>query len=100
VVGEKPLAIGRVSLCPDRRFQFQKLRQPLIRVTNETLSVVAVRIGNEDCFPARINGCDTAQTETGLAELIRYGDPILHTADLCLVYSRQGNDKMITKSRR
>jgi hypothetical protein len=34
---------------PNRRFEFQKRRQLFIRVYNETLPVIAVRVSNEDC---------------------------------------------------
>jgi hypothetical protein len=37
-------------------FEFKKRRQLFIRVHNETLSVVAMRVSNEDCSPARIHG--------------------------------------------
>jgi len=40
----------------DRRFQFQKRRQLFIRTHNETLSVTAMCISNEDRSPARIHG--------------------------------------------
>jgi hypothetical protein len=39
----------------DRRFQFHKRRQLFIRTHNKTLRIVTMRIGNEDCSPARIN---------------------------------------------
>jgi hypothetical protein len=38
-----------------RRFEFEKSSQFFIRVHNETLSVVAVRIRNPDCLPSGIN---------------------------------------------
>jgi hypothetical protein len=41
---------------PNRRFQFHKSSQLFIRTHNETLSVVAVRVGNEDRSPVRIDG--------------------------------------------
>ena len=44
--------------------------QPFIRVHNETLSVVAMRVGNEDCSPVRIYGWHTAPTPTGFAEIV------------------------------
>jgi hypothetical protein len=45
-----PLALA------DRRFQFQKRRQLLIRTHNETLSVIAMCISNPDRSPLGING--------------------------------------------
>jgi hypothetical protein len=35
--------------------QFQKRRQFFIRTHNETVSVIPVRVGNEDCSPGGIN---------------------------------------------
>jgi hypothetical protein len=39
----------------DRRLQFHKRRQLFIRVRNETLSVVAMRVSNPDYLSAKIN---------------------------------------------
>jgi hypothetical protein len=39
----------------NRRFQFQKRRQPFIRTHNETLSVVAMRVSDEYRSPVGIN---------------------------------------------
>jgi hypothetical protein len=58
------------DLVPDRRFQFEKRSQLFIRVRNETLSVVAMRVGNEDCSPIGINRCDAAPAPTGFAESV------------------------------
>jgi hypothetical protein len=41
--------------CANRRFEFNKRRQLFIRVHNETLSVVAMRVCNKDCSPVGIN---------------------------------------------
>jgi hypothetical protein len=38
------------------RFRFHKSRQLFIRADNETLSVIAVRIGNHDRLPFGIHG--------------------------------------------
>jgi hypothetical protein len=46
---------------PNRRFQFQKRRQLFIRTRNETLSVVAMCVSNEDRSPVEIHCCDAAQ---------------------------------------
>jgi hypothetical protein len=40
----------------NRRFQFEERRQLFIRTHNESLSVIAMRVNNEDCSPARIHG--------------------------------------------
>src|SRR5439155_20843356 len=54
------LLTDRVRLFSDRtanrRFQLNKRGQLFIRAHNETLSVAAMRISNEDCLPARIHG--------------------------------------------
>ena len=42
------------SSIPNRHFKFEKRRQFLIRAHNEPLSVIAMRISNED-RPAREN---------------------------------------------
>jgi len=38
-------------MLASRRFEFQKSRQLFIRVHNESLSVVAMRVSNPDCSP-------------------------------------------------
>jgi hypothetical protein len=43
-------------LTPNRRFKFHKRRQLLIRMHNETLSVVAMRVNNPDRSQLGING--------------------------------------------
>jgi hypothetical protein len=40
----------------NRRFKFHKRSQLFIRTHNETFSVVAMRVSNPDCSPARIHG--------------------------------------------
>jgi hypothetical protein len=65
------------DLVPDRRFQFQKRSQLFIRSHNQTFSVIAVRISNEDRSPVGINRCDITPTPTGFAEIVRYYFPIL-----------------------
>jgi hypothetical protein len=54
-----------------------QLRRLFIRVHNETLSIVAVRIGNERRSPATIHGCNTAPTPSGFAEIVSDDFPIL-----------------------
>jgi hypothetical protein len=44
-----------LAAIPDRRFKFEKSSQLFIRMHNETLSVIAVRIGNPDRSPVGIN---------------------------------------------
>jgi len=42
-------------LTSNRRFQLYERSQLFIRTHNETLFVVAMRVSNEDCLPARIH---------------------------------------------
>jgi hypothetical protein len=72
---------GRVKRG-NRRFKFQKRGQLFIRVHKEAFSVIAVRIGDEDCLPAMIHGCNTAPTPTGFAEIVSDDFPVLHSAFL------------------
>jgi hypothetical protein len=48
----------------------QKSSQLFMHAHNETLSVAAMRVSNEDRSPARVHSCDTAPTETGFAEIV------------------------------
>jgi len=52
------LSLFRMRLADraNRRFKFHKRSQHFIRLYNETLSVVAMRVSNEDCSSATING--------------------------------------------
>jgi hypothetical protein len=42
---------GPISGRASRRFKFHKRSELFIRVHNETLSVVAMRVNNPDCSP-------------------------------------------------
>jgi hypothetical protein len=44
-------ASNQFAASVNRRFEFDKRRQLFVRVHNETLSVVTVRVSNEDCLP-------------------------------------------------
>jgi hypothetical protein len=63
----KPLLIDALV---HRRFQFHQRGQLFIRTHNETLSVTAMRVSNEDRSPFGIHGGDAAPTPTGFAELV------------------------------
>src|SRR6266516_5334448 len=43
---------GKLAASADRRFEFDKRSQLLIRTHEETLSVAAMRVTNPDCTPA------------------------------------------------
>ena len=78
-MGEPVIRGSRLSLLSlaNCRFQFHKRSQLFIRVNNEMLSVVAMRIGNPERSPAGINRGDTASAPTGFAEIIRDDFPVL-----------------------
>jgi hypothetical protein len=48
----------------------RKRGQLIIRLHNETLSVVAMRIGNEDRSPIAIHSCSTASTPALFTEIV------------------------------
>jgi len=50
------ISLASQDNSPDRRVQFHKRSQLFIRTTNETLSVVAMCVGNEHRSSARIHG--------------------------------------------
>ncbi len=45
---------SQFAATPNRRFEFKKRRQDVIRAHNETLSIVAVRVCNPDRSPFKI----------------------------------------------
>jgi hypothetical protein len=47
---------SKLPASVNRRFEFHKRRQRFIGAHNETLSVAAMRVSDEDCSPARIHG--------------------------------------------
>jgi len=48
----------------NRRFKFDKRRQLFIRMHNETLSIVAMCVNNEDCSPAVAEVTRSRQIQT------------------------------------
>jgi hypothetical protein len=54
----------------NRRFKFHKSGQLFVRSHNETFSIAAMCVCNPDRLPVGINGCDTAPTPTGFAEIV------------------------------
>jgi hypothetical protein len=61
--------------------KFKKCSQLILSARDEPLSVVAMCINNPHRSPFAIYRRDTAPTETGLAELFRYGFPTPHATD-------------------
>src|SRR6266536_2408360 len=74
----EPFTLTAQNRFPNRRFQFHKRSQLFIRAHNETLSVIAVRIGNEDRSPVEVHSRNTAPTPTGFAEIVGDDFPVLH----------------------
>jgi hypothetical protein len=54
----------------NRRFKLDKRTQLFIRSHNETLSVIAMCVSNEDRLPFGIYGCDAAPAPPGFAEIV------------------------------
>jgi hypothetical protein len=52
--------------------------QLFIRVHNETLSIVAMCISNENCSTLKIQYWDAALTPTGFAQIVSDDLPVLH----------------------
>jgi len=50
-----PACQANLPQPPNRRFEFHKRHQLFIRAHNETLSIAAMRVSNEDCSPVGIN---------------------------------------------
>jgi hypothetical protein len=61
--------------------KFEKRSQFFVGGDDESLSVVAVCISNEDRLSVGINRCDAAPTPTGLAEIVSDDFPELHAMD-------------------
>jgi hypothetical protein len=62
---------------PRAAFKFKKRAEFFVGVHNEALSVIAVRIRNEDCLSVGINRCDAAPTPTGAAEIVSHNFPVM-----------------------
>jgi hypothetical protein len=57
-------------------FKFQKSSQLFISMHNQTLSVVAMCVSNEDRSPFAIHSCDTAPAPSGFVEIVSDDLPI------------------------
>jgi hypothetical protein len=64
--------------APKRRFQLDKRGQFFIRSHNETLSVAAMCVSNEDCLPVAIHARHTAPSPTSSTELVSDDFPVFH----------------------
>jgi hypothetical protein len=56
-----------VFLSQNCQFKFNKRSQLFIRSHTKTLSIVAMRVGNEDCSPVAIHTGNTAPPPPGFA---------------------------------
>jgi hypothetical protein len=66
------------SAGSNRRFKFQKRSQLFVCTHNETLSVVAMRVGNPNRSPFAIHSRHTAPTPSGFAEIVGDDFPAVH----------------------
>jgi len=76
--------------------QFEKRSQFFVGGDDESLSVVAVCISNEDRLSVGINRCDAAPTPTGFAEIVSDDFPELHVDRIVplLVSTQQSQNDM------
>ena len=63
--------------------KFEKRSQFFVGGDDESLSVVAVCISNEDRLSVGINRCDAVPTPTGFAEIVSDDFPVFHARPLC-----------------
>jgi len=78
----------------NRRIDFQKSSQLFIRVRNETLSIVAMRVNDPDCSPLRVNRGEVTEAPTAFlsseSKTPEGGRPLWHSL---------GNERFRTKPR-
>ena len=76
--------------------KFEKRSQFFVGGDDESLSVVAVCISNEDRLSVGINRCDAAPTPTGFAEIVSDDFPELHVDRIVplLVSTQQSQNDM------
>jgi hypothetical protein len=76
--------------------EFKKRCQFFVGGDDESLSVVAVCISNEDRLSVGINRCDAAPTPTGFAEIVSDDFPELHVDRIVplLVSTQQSQNDM------
>jgi hypothetical protein len=76
--------------------KFEKRFQFFVGGDDESLSVVAVCISNEDRLSVGINRCDAAPTPTGFAEIVSDDFPELHVDRIVpfLVSTQQSQNDM------
>ena len=81
--------------------KFEKRSQFFVGGDDESLSVVAVCISNEDRLSVGINRCDAAPTPTGFAEIVSDDFPELHVDRIVpLLVSTQQSQNDINGRRR
>jgi hypothetical protein len=56
-----PTRQENLTASASRRFELQEIRQLFIRMHNETLAVVAIRVCDPDCSPVGIHSGFTAE---------------------------------------
>jgi len=77
---QSQLSLGLNAHCggANRRFEFHKRSQLFVGANNETLSVVAMSIGNEDRSPVTIHGCNAAPTPSSFAQIVSDDLAVIH----------------------
>jgi hypothetical protein len=65
-----PACRGYSAASANRKFQFQKPRQPFLGLHNVTLCIAAMRVSSPDRSAVGINRCDAAPTPTCFTQII------------------------------
>jgi len=80
----------------NRPFQLKERGKSFIGVNNVTLSIITMRVSNEDRSPGAINSCNTAASPSRLSEIVSDNFPIpFHAHRFCLFSSLHSNNKVV-----
>jgi hypothetical protein len=85
-ISRKPIRHLRAQYFARDSLKFEKRSQFFVGGDDESLSVVAVCISNEDRLSVGINRCDAAPTPTGFAEIVSDDFPELHVEADCAAF--------------
>jgi len=72
-----PACRGYSAASANRKFQFQKRRQPFLGLHDVTLSIAAMRVSSPDRSSVGINRCDAAPSLTCFTQIISDDFPAL-----------------------
>jgi hypothetical protein len=86
----------------NHRFEFHKSSQLFIRTHDEALSVVAMRVSNEDRSPIGIHGCDAAQLQPARLSLSAMISQyfICGDSNLAMIRGPKANHKFLDKDQK